>query len=237
MSFSLSPSIKSSFFSSFPLSFLYLFHFTSFQAVPHFHHCSCSPALHLSLSFSYPQLPLSLNLKSISPSSAVSPFFSSLFRCFIVFLRHSRVSFCPCLTPSIGLFTSTHTLNCSLSPPSLPSLQEMHLCVFVCRCVWRCCLSRSCAVRTNSSRSTERWNNKANDCLLAPPCIPLSVSLSPSLCLSCFFSSSHQITLSWPATPTGFFCHASLDRRDFQDTFQDMANACNCPALCPTGKL
>lgn len=195
---------------------------------------SCPP---LSLPFSCPPLTLPLNPKSISPSSAVSPFFSPLFHCFIVFLRHSRVSFCPYLTPSSRLFTFTHTLNCSLSPPSLLSLQEMHLCVFVCRCVRRCCLIRSSAVRTNSSRSTERWNNKANDCLLPPPCIPLSVSFSRSLCLSCFFSSSHQITLSWPATLTDFFCHVLLDHWDFQATFQDMANACNCPAPCPTGKL
>lgn len=58
------------------------------------------------------------------------------------------------------------------------------MCVFVCRWVGRCCLSSCCVVRTDSSRSTERWDDKADDCLLPPPLsVSLSLSVSPLLFL------------------------------------------------------
>lgn len=56
-----------------------------------------------------------------------------------------------------------------------------------------------------------------------------SVRLFLSLCLPGLFSSSHQITLSWPATPTGSVCHALEGRGNFQATFQKMANAFTAP--------
>lgn len=69
------------------------------------------------------------------------------------------------------------------------------MCVFVCRWVGRCCLSRSCAVKTNSSRSTERWDDKADDCLPPPlclfPCIPLFLSVSVSPLLFLFIPPNH----------------------------------------------
>lgn len=193
------------------------------------HILSLSAPLYFLYLSRFPSFRLCLIFSSLSTLSCLS--LSLCVFLFSFFWGIPESVFCPYLTPSNGLFTLTHTLICSIPPFGISC--RRCLCAFVCRWVGRCCLSSSCAVRTNSSRSAERWDEKTDDRHLPPSCIPLAVSLSLYLCIPCFFSSSHQITFSWPATLTGYVCHAVSGQGHFQATFQDMANACQCPAPCP----
>lgn len=84
------------------------------------HHALLPLHLFLLLSCSLLSLPLHQN-RFIPPLSL--PQFCS-------FPRHSRVTFCPYLTPSNSLFTFTHVLICSLLPPFFSR------CVCLCLCAY-----------------------------------------------------------------------------------------------------
>lgn len=101
-------------------TFEFLYLFTFFCSCLLLSHHALLP-LHLLLSLS-----CSLARSASSPKSIHPPSFSA--SVFIVFPRHSRVTFCPYLTPSNSLFTFTHVLICSLL---LLVLRDVYACVCV----------------------------------------------------------------------------------------------------------